>query len=76
VPGLRAAPPAPSSARAASFAAAKYPISHASRRSQWQSIPCNEQAKAWELVAALEGNHREVRWNPETHLPEGPVTLF
>jgi len=22
----------------------------------------------------LEGNHGEVRWNPETHLPEGPVT--
>jgi hypothetical protein len=38
-------------------------------------------AKAWELVSALarsglEGNHGEVRWNPETHLPEGPVTLL
>ena len=25
---------------------------------------------------ALEGNHGEVRWNPETHLPEGPITLL
>jgi hypothetical protein len=38
--------------------------------------PTTVVAKAWELVAALEGNHREVRWNPETHLPEGPVTLL
>ena len=28
------------------------------------------------LASELEGNHGEVRWNPETHLPEGPVTLL
>src|SRR5262245_29469455 len=25
---------------------------------------------------SLEGNHGEVRWNPEAHLPEGPITLL
>jgi hypothetical protein len=56
------------------------PANHASaRRAGILGVllePTTVVANAWELVAALEGNHGEVRWNPETHLPEGPVTLL
>ena len=30
----------------------------------------------YRIKETLEGNHGEVRWNPEIHLPEGPIALL